>query len=88
MKATEAGFDLNDSDERVFVGALHKLVYDVIHGEDIQANIDDMTFCIYSEAVAEVTENLSNEYFRHTHDENVLFFLVLSVISHFKLHIY
>ena len=78
MKATEAGFDLNDSDELAFVDALHNLVYDVIHGEDIQDNINDyMPFYTYSEAVAEVTENLSNEYFRYTHDEEC--FILFSI---------
>ena len=82
MKATEAGFDLNDSDEQKFVEALHQLVYYVIHGEDIQADIDDMTFCPYtcSEAVAEVTENLSNEYFRYTHAEECFILFSISLL--------
>ena len=87
MKATEAGFDLNDSDERKFVGALHQLVHYVIHGEDIQADIDDMTFCTYtySEAVAEVTEDLSNEYLRYTHDEEC--FILFSIECEFSFQV-
>ena len=88
MKATEAGFDLNDSDEREFVGALHKLVYDVIHGEDIQAQIDDMvscTFYTFSEAVDGVTEYLSNEYFRYTHDEEC--FILFSIECEFSFQV-
>lgn len=85
MKATEAGFDLNDSDEQEFVEALHKLVYYVMHGEDIQADIDDMTFCTYSEAVAEVTENLSNEYFRYTHAEEC--FILFNIECDFSFQV-
>lgn len=88
MKATEAGFDLNDSAERAFVGALHELVYEVIHGEDIQADIDDIASCSnynYSEAVAEVTENLSNEYFRYTHDEKC--FILFSLQCDFSFQV-
>lgn len=72
MKATEAGFDLNDSYEREFVDALQDLVYRVIHGEIFQEDIDDIIDwknCPYSEAVDEVTKNFTNEYFRYTHGE-------------------
>lgn len=70
MKATEAGFDLNDSYERGFIDALQNLVYKVIHGETIQEDIDDwFGMRPYSEAVANVTEDLTNKYYSYTHDE-------------------
>lgn len=81
MKATEAGFDLNDSDEQAFIEALHELVYYVIHGEDIQADIDDIaswTVCSsYFEAVAEKTEYLSSKYFKYAHDKKCYIFSTL-----------
>ncbi len=86
MKATEAGFDLYDSADRAFVDALHELVYKVIHGEDIQADIDDIASCSnYSEAIAEVTEDLSNEYFRYTHDEKCFILFGLEVDFSFQV---
>lgn len=35
MKATEAGFNLNNKNEEALVKALRDLVYDVFHGEDV-----------------------------------------------------
>lgn len=86
MKATEAGFNLNDSAERAFVGALHELVYYVIHGEDIQDDIDDTAHSSnYFEAIALVTEDYCNEYFRYTHDEKCFILFSLECECSFQV---
>ncbi len=76
MKAQEAGFDLDDSYERVFCEKLGSLVWKVIHGETV---LDDLHDTGDDESIFET------EFYRYSKEEECFILFGLECDDSFQV---